>query len=836
MERNCKYSAHRGGIDSKYFTTTALLFPLALLGAPSALAQQAAASPEGASVVRPASQEASAGGLEEILVTARRRVETVQDAPLAVTALSEKVIERYDLTNLEKASSLAPQLVIARGGAGSGAQISLRGVGSNFSSVGIEQSVAVILDGVYYGQGRIINEGFFDSTQIEILKGPQALFFGKNATAGVISITTGNPTDKFEALGRVSYEFNSKNLIGDAVASGPLTETLGARLAVRASKMWGGYFDNRGGSSIYPVYDVATGNTSTLTGLPADRIGPKERQLLARLTLRWEPTDELTATLKASGNLNRTNNPAWNVVPICPGPNQQVAPASPCERKFNIYQSNMPTEMAASGVPYARDGQLGNRYKSFSVTGTVNYNTDDIGFTLINNYHKYNNQLIVDYFYESPTINGANGGGWATERSKWHAFSTEGRMLTSFDGPLNLLAGFYYQKTKLNNDLFPLFAGLENTAAPAGMRYVGAWKSSFTNGETISGFGQAIYKPAETVELTGGVRYIHETKDSIYIQPYANPALIPAIYLVDEPVIGDQTFNNWSPEATISWKPQSDITIYGAYKTGYKSGGFSNNSIYGSNTQPGDLDFEGERAKGFEAGFKSTLFDRQLNFNLTAYRYKYSNLQVDFYNASLISFVTTNAGSAIVKGIELETEFAPRGAPGLNIRGSLNYNRGRYQNFLGPCYGGQTLGAGCSLTGPGGAAFQDLSGKPIANAPLWTASLGFNYDVPVSDDMVFGLAADGRYSSSYFASPFNADLSRQSRYAFLNATMRLAEVDNRWEVALIGRNLTNRFIISGVYDITGTGSGTGTPIGISADQAASVALPRTVQLQFTWRY
>lgn len=813
--------------ELELLTFSLLVAPLSMIQAAEGEGQRPAAEPD----------HAALSSIESIVVTARRRAETAQDVPVSITALSQSAIERYDLTSLEKVSSAVPQLVVSRAGAGSGAQLSLRGIGSNFTSIGIEQSVAVIVDGVYYGQGRIINEGFFDSAQIEVLKGPQALFFGKNATAGVISITTNDPTDSLHASARATYETESQETVGEAVLSGPLTDTLSARLAVRASEMSDGYFDNRGGNDVYHMFDVATGTVGTpLISRMADRSGPQQEQQLARLTLRWAPTNALTATLKAAVDFDKSNNPSWNVVPICPGPTQQIATTSPCTRDFVIYQSDMPREMADAGVPFARGGALFNDYHSSAVTGTLTYEASNALFTWVNNYNRYANQLVADYFYESPFVGGGAGGGWSSEKSRWNAFSTEARVLTTFEGPVNVLAGVYYQKTGFDFDMFPMFAGLENTAAPTGMRYVGAWKRSLTDGETMSGYAQLIYQPVDSVEITAGARYIRETKDSIFVQPYANPALVPAIYLVNEPVVGDQTFNNVSPEATVNWKPVDGVMLYAAYKTGFKSGGFSNNSIYGINTIPGALQFDGEEARGFEVGAKTLLWDQQLQLNAGAYRYKYTDLQIDFYNANTISYITTNAGSSKVEGVELEALFAPSAVAGLTLNGSVNYNRSRYEDFQGPCYGGQTIGQGCSISGPGGAPFQDLSGKPTANAPEWLLSAGVDYRIPLGNGTLLGLGVDARYSDSYYASPFNATLSRQPGYTFLNASARLAGRDDRWEVAVFGRNLTNRFVITGVYDITGTGSGTMMTSGVPADQAASVGMPRTVQLQFTWRY
>lgn len=780
-----------------------------------------------------AAQPAVTGGLEEVVVTARKRSESVQDTPVSVTAISKEQIERYDLTSLEKVANSTPQFNVGRASNGSGAQLTLRGIGSSSTSIGIEQSVAVIVDGVYYGQGRIINEGFFDLAQLEILKGPQALFFGKNATAGVVSITTAGPTDKLEAMARVGYEFKSQNLIGEGVISGPLSDTFSARLAVRGSNMFGGYYSNKGAAVNYTTLDVANGYAATNhVAQPSASDQPGEDEILGRLTLKWTPTDRLTASLKGSIDRNNVNNSSWNYVNYrCADGFSALNPNNPCAPKFNVYQNNLPDGLAQD-LPYSNDGELYNSYRSYGVTGTINYDLDDISFTSVSNYNWNRNYWLCACDFQS-----SDTGTWATENSKWHAFSTEFRALTTYDGPVNVMAGLYYQKTKRKFDQWVLFAGLENSAAPLGNRYVASSKNSETDGETIAGFGQVIWTFLPQWELAGGVRYTHETKDSFFRQPYVNPALT-GLFIPATVVSADQTFNNWSPEATLSFKPNDNVNIYVAYKTAYKSGGFSNSGILGAFTTVDDFTFEPEKAKGIEGGIKTTLLDNTLRLDIGAYHYKYTNLQVDFFNSPTFAFITTNAGGAKTDGVELNVEWAPREVAGLSLRGSLNYNKARYADFIAPCYSGQTPAAGCSLLSapPALTPLQDLSGKPTAMAPRWTASLGGSYETAVSDNFVLGLSADARYSDHYLPSAFGNPLSRQGSYIVLDASLRVATADEHWELAVIGKNLTNRFYVSGVVDGPSTGGGTGTPAGFPADQLGFGNVPRTVQVQLTWRY
>ena len=279
----------------------------------------------------------------------------------------------------------------------------------------------------------------------------------------------------------------------------------------------------------------------------------------------------------------------------------------------------------------------------------------------------------------------------------------------------------------------------------------------------------------------------------------------------------------------------TNLTAYIAYKTGYKSGGFSNTAIQSAFGSQADFAFNPERVTGFEGGLKGTLADRQLRFALGLYRYKFNDLQIDFFNATTISFITTNAGGAVIRGAELALELAPRAAPGLNLHSTLNYNRARYSNYLAPCYGGQSIADGCTLK-VRGVPYQDLSGQPTGNAPLWAASLGAAYEHPLGSGIVGSLSADARYSGDYLASSFGNTTARQPSYVNLDASVRLRTADDRFELALIGRNLTNRFVITGSLDVVGTGGGTGTNNAVRSDQAGLVSLPRTIQVQATVRF
>ena len=164
--------------------------------------------------------------MEEIVVTARAEEKSVRDIPVAISVVNEERMDTFGLDSFSDLEAMTPQLTIARGGSGNGAAIGIRGIASATTSIGIESSVSIIIDGVYMPQARAINEGLMDVSQVAVLKGPQALYFGKNATAGVVSLISNNPGDEFEAMIRVNNEFETEDLTIEGMVSIPINDCL----------------------------------------------------------------------------------------------------------------------------------------------------------------------------------------------------------------------------------------------------------------------------------------------------------------------------------------------------------------------------------------------------------------------------------------------------------------------------------------------------------------------------------------------------------------------------------------------------------------------------------
>jgi iron complex outermembrane receptor protein len=232
---------------------------------------------------------------------------------------------------------------------------------------------------------------------------------------------------------------------------------------------------------------------------------------------------------------------------------------------------------------------------------------------------------------------------------------------------------------------------------------------------------------------------------------------------------------------------------------------------------------------------KTTLLRNQLRFNVIGYTYRYKDFQVDFFNSPIFAFQTLTA-DARTKGVEVEFEFAPHAVPGLNLHGGVNYNRARYTSFgEAPCYAGETIAEGCSVV-IGIFTRQNLTGSPLSVAPKWTGAFGASYETDVGQGLKFGIDADAKFSSSYLASGFGNPSSHQDGYMTLDAGVRIGAQNDRWQLALIGKNLTNEFYVTGAVDGPSTGAGTGTAAGLRADQLGFGNLPRTVQVQLTARY
>jgi len=755
--------------------------------------------------------------VEEVIVTARKRDETLLDVPVAVSAVSATDLNRYAATDLSKIGQMVPQVILAKtGGGGAGASFTIRGLGSSALDAGIEQTVALNVDGLQISRGRLITQSFFDIQQVEVLKGPQALFFGKNSPGGVVSLRTAGPTDEFSGYAKMGYEFEADERFIEGAVGGPISDTLKFRIAARASDM-DGYIKNNAGPLTMP-----SAPDYENPGAAHSR-DPGTQEKLARLTVDWTPTDDLDATLKLFASDLSDNGETGGTELICDGAPRTLDllagvyvtdPYGDCSLDGNRTLGSMNAELA-SAYPWSNGGKPYTNYNSVLSSLNVNYQFGAMTLTSVTGYWGYKNRFFDNFGFDSSVaVFGAN-------QDKSHSFTEELRLSSDFEGPLNFTAGLYYEDggrdTVGNGFIAPVGFDSRNGQ-------FNNWTLLTDNAnKAYSGFLQLMWQINPELELSGGARYTHERKELSVGNSYVNDNFAAFGIVAPEGQFTDGTFkdNNVSPEATLSWRPTDHSTFYVAYKEGYKSGGFSNPSILSAGQTVDVLRFDSESAEGFEVGAKGEFFNRKLTLTSAIYRYKFDGLQLTSFNPNPPSFTIRNAASARTTGIEAEASLLA--AAGLRLRLAGGYNKAEYLSFEGaPCYAGQTAETGCAADNT-----QDLSGTALVRAPKWNITGGFTYDHPLNDALMLGLSADANYSGGYWMQENEHPISWQDAFTRVNASIRLYDAFDRWELALIGRNLGDEN-----YGIASADKPFGTPDAIWV----SVGRTREVLLQGTVRF
>lgn len=763
-------------------------------------------------VAQDSSHPPTARMLEEVVVTARKREESMQRAPVAVSAMTRQALDNAIATDMTKIGEIAPQVSMSQGGSGTGAVITVRGVSSASNDSGLDQSVAIEIDGVPISRGQVITAALFDLDQVQILQGPQALFFGKNSPAGVISLRSADPTDVFEGYITAGYEFDASQRILEGAISGPLTETLKGRLAVRGSEM-DGWIRNHA----QPVQDFINPSV-TNPGATMGSKGPDDEIRSARLSLLWEPLDDFDANLKVMWNQQERNAGNASSEPFCVGDTTTPVlgaipiPGGDCrknQRKTHgsvapEYTRNFPN--ANGGVPYF-DSEftltaltLNKRLEQMTLTSTTGF------------YDQTVTQMSVSDWSPFAAI-------WASSDEDYRLWTQELRLNTEFDGPLNFMAGLYYES--FDRDYMNA-ADLFHNYNPIKDNYATAIVTADTTGKYYSAFGQMTWEITPELELSVGARYSRDEKTT-KLRNHSNTPAADYATLMPEGVTLRSKFedSNVSPEATLSWFPIDNHMFYAAWKTGYKAGGISNPFLLFNNATPENVQFEPEEARGFEVGYKSQLLNDRLRLDLVAYRYKYDDLQVVSYNSETISFTIGNAASARIEGVQGSFEWLA--FDDLTLNGNLGYNRARYLSFAdAQCYPGQSAAQGCV----GGT--QDLKGEDLLRAPRLTYSLGADYSPALIPGWMTALSLQASYSSDFETATDNSPAGRQDSYWLINAALRVGPENGRYEVALVGRNLTDEY-----YMLNSNGwSGSNNP----DQQVGFFNRPREILLQATMRF
>lgn len=788
--------------------------------------------------------QALAADDREITVTARKRAESVLKVPVVVEVVDAEELQKAQITDIRGLTTRVPGLIIGDNVLSIGAQISLRGIGTSSIDAGIDQSVSLNIDGLQFSQGLAYKSGLFDLASAQVLKGPQSLFFGKSNTGGVIALTTADPGTELEVIARASYEIQASEKRGELIVSGPVSDTLGLRLATSLSDI-DGYFKN-----------IAQAIPGTGARNPDDRNWFGNRNYIVRGTAVWQPSDSFKARLKLNVTRDASKTPTALQLTSCPnglGPGafgiQFLGSECKADRTFSVVVMDPAAfpglrEDGSSGV--RRDGDQFTTIRQRFGTLELAYDfTPDIGLTSTTGY--YRNE--TDAANNGVQAGAAGATLFADNQFVRRDVTQELRLEQAGAGAFNWLLGGYYQNARTTNDIF--VGG--NTAL--GLPGVLAAGSHRLNIEAYSLFGQVRVKPASTFEIAAGVRWTDEKRSDFAVSRDAVTGAYNSVNLLTPRLRA----RNWSPELTLTWIPNDDFTIFGALKQGYKSGSYSITTPAAAGV---DNSFGDERVRGGELGFKSRLANRQFNVNGAFYYYRYSGLQVGVNAPAPATGVpilrTLNAGSARTYCIDLDATWQPDSVPGLAISASVNWNDAKYLSLRNvPCYGGQTIALGCNesfdptavsplLPGVTGLfKGQDASGQVLERAPKWQATGGIDYELPVaSGSIVFG-------SSFQVSSRYRTIIGRRDDYfergfAKFNAYVTMKGEDDRWDVSLIGNNLTDVLRAgycanAGFQDgiafadfARATGAATN-PTG-NVDEVACVVQPgRQLFLKLTWR-
>jgi outer membrane receptor protein involved in Fe transport len=716
-------------------------------------------------------------GIDEIIVTARKRNESFLSVPVIASVLTATTLEKNAVHDLYTVANRVPGFVIGNSLAANGVQVSMRGIGNTANNATIDQSVSLNLDGLQLTQGLAYSIGMFDVGQIEVLKGPQALFFGKNSPAGVVSLRSADPTDKFEIIARAGFEVEAREKTGEIIASGPVSNSLKLRLAAKYSHQLG-FFLNDG------VAIPGRGARNPLFR----RVAPT-KDLILRGTALFDPNDVYSARLKVNYEYMNIKgvSPALQVG-YCPDGVGGVPPLNvpflgndACKIDRHITTAWLdPTAFAGArnnAEPFFTLKQmLGSLEQNFKFGNNLTLTS------LTGLYGLKQEYIFVAASGNAPGL--ASDSGFRSDQ-----LTQELRLASSYDGPINFMGGGFYQYGRMKARVFLL----GNTAfgLPATLQRVNH-KIDINSGSL---FAQATWKITPELEFAPGVRWTKEKRTDLQIN--YNPGSGPlGVSPVPDPVVQS---SNWSPEVTLTYKPTSDLTVFAAYKTGFKSGSF-NGIVYSSRTTP--ISFKDEKVKGGEVGMKSRFMDRQLSVNLAGYYYKYSNLQVgaNEINGATGALIlrTLNAASAKVYGIDFDASYSPQSVQGLTLNTAINYNHARYISFPNaPCGNGQTIPQGCNKLANAAGRFtsQDLSGQKLVRAPEWSGTFGMDYEMPVSDNLTLDFATSANFSSTYLTNLIVQPGFYQKGYIKANASVALKS-SSWWEVALIGNNINNKIISS----------------------------------------
>ncbi len=747
-------------------------------------------------------QEASSPRLEEVIVTAQKRAESLQDVPISVAAVSGQKLEEAGIENLEDLTVYLPNIHFTE--TGFSTQVRVRGIGSD-NSQGFEQSVGMYVDGIYYGRAQLFRAPMMDMERAEMLRGPQSTLFGKNSIAGALNLSTARPTDEFEGRISLSHEMEHNQDEVNGVLSGPLTDDLRARLAVRLYEE-DGYFRNS-----YKGEDEASAEENAV-----------------RLSLDWTPTDELSLFLKAERNEFSTR-----------GRNIEIT----LDESLVEGGANYAQTLAALGQPELESRRDYVRQTDFNETS----DNEIQNLTFVADYEMGEHTLsFVSGWLEFDYVENCDCDDTASKilelelGETYEQFSQEVRIASPTDQNIEWIAGLFYQTwdqtfydyLRITPDNF-LATAVSDQLADTGLK-----RDFEQSSDSWAAFAQATWHATDRVHVTLGARFTEEEKqahkilnlqtpsnDEILNDPvtawlYLNAFLTESVQATDafypvppytEPLAWgghdvsksrkEQAFN---PLVNVQFDLTDDIMTYASFTTGFKAGGFDprSNSV-GNFAAPVSVaptteanpylyfEFEEETATAYEIGMKSSLADGRGEINLALYRTDYDDLQISQFDGG-VGFNVGNANETRVQGLELDGRWA--------LTDNLIANYGfswldfEYLDFKnGNCYAGQEPD-GVDLDGNGSIDTCDYTGKRGVYTPEYTINLSLDYRRDLFRDIQFVGFIDMQQVASQNV---HVNLDPKGEIdPYMQLAARIGLESENWAVGILGKNLLDEYIIS----------------------------------------
>jgi iron complex outermembrane recepter protein len=753
--------------------------------------------------------------IPEIIVTAQKRAESIQDTPLSITALDTRLLEQSGIKDAQGLTAVVPNVAVRP--FNNSIIVATRGISNeNTSNLG-DASLAFHVNGVYVGRPRAASALFYDVERVELLRGPQGTLYGRNSTAGALNVITKRP-DTGTIAGGADISYGNYDAV---TARGYINIPLSDSIAVRGSAYYAkhdGYAINNRPVPPIPLLvgppPAVAGPNALITATNAANLntpniknGDDDNEIAGRLSLLIRPSDSFNWVI--TGQYQKTDE-VGQVRSIINTP-QYFAVGGPGAGRLFLPQQQDPSNPRI----YSLNTQPAWKVEGWDITSEMTYELSEaVDLTMVTGYRKDKSSIQVD-------AAGTENLSVVKSPGKAKQISNELRLASNDNGPLKWLLGAYYFDEDQDDSVFI------NNVGGSPNNVVGA--NTYISSSSLAFFGQATYSLTDALRLTGGARYTDDKK-----KRFGFTVVGPGVTVAPNPLPPGTSYTNSQSWNRFNWKVGVDYDIapnallYASYSTGYRAGGFNNSS---------EVAYDPEDIKAFEAGVKTDLLDRRLRFNLAAFHYNYQDLQVTSpreINGRIQAF-TQNAASAKIWGFEIESIVKPSDNFSVDI--AFGYLKTKFGDFLsidnictaaGLTVPPQFL-PGCVTRqrfnpngtpvllpvspapgAPLGPVFDlqqvNYKGNKLANAPEITLNVGANWTLLDSDVGSLTLRGALRLVGESYLSEYNRGPDRVGSYAMSEARATYRSANKAFSVEAFAQNIGNK-TVPGSISITASGYG-----------------------------